>query len=129
MNILFLFFLASFPPVPKDSLYSYHEERCAMAYVTIRHWDLTLKEHGTFNLTYSYRDTRYVRKPAIDFHGIWNKKNDTIILTIVFPLENDCSLKDVRFIESKDTLKAVTHTSICLPPTLARVQRFSGRYF
>lgn len=129
MNILILFLLAAFPPASKDSLYSHSEEQCAFIYTKIRKWDLTLKEQGTFYLKYSHRDTRYERKSPVDFYGFWKKINDTIILTIVYPLENDCYLKNARFIQSKDTLNAFPATSVCLPQTLERVQRFSEKRF
>lgn len=129
MNILILFLLAAFSPASTDPLYSHSEEQCAFSYTKIRKWDLTLKEQGIFYLKYSHRDTRYKLKPAVDYQGFWKKINDTIILTIVYPLQNDCYLKNVRFIQSKDTLKVLTTTGVCLPQTLERVQRFSERHF
>ena len=129
MNFLCLLFLTGFHPAFADSLYSHSEQRCAYAYAITSQWDLTLKAQGTFHLKYNYWDSRYKRKPAVDFIGSWEKRNDTLILSIAAPLQNDCYLTRFRFIQSKDTLKSLSADNICLPASLEPVKIFSSVYF
>jgi hypothetical protein len=126
MNMLFLFLVTAFQPAPKDTLYAYNEQVCSYAYAVTNSWELTLKEQGTFLLKYDHDDNRYTRKPAVDFHGVWKKNNDTLTLTLVYPLQNDCYFSKAIYIHSKDTLTALANSNTCLPRTLERVVIFSG---
>lgn len=129
MIILLLSFLTPFYPNYSDSLYSHSEQHCAVTYTVTSKWDLILKEQGTFQLKYSSWDTRYKRKPAIDFLGSWEKINDTLILTIVAPLQPDCYVSKVRFVQSKGKLTSLTTTNICLPNILEPVKQFTEGLF
>lgn len=73
--MLFLFLLAAFQQPAADSLYSHSEYQCmGSIYTVTRNWNLTLKEQGTFHLKYIKRDSRYERKPALDFQGTWKRQ-------------------------------------------------------
>lgn len=126
MNILLLYFMMQSMPLTQDKLYTHTEVECSVWYTIKKKWDLHLKEYGTFSLRFNKEDTRYKRKTESEFLGTWVNKNDTIVLSVSSPLPNDCGLKGLRCILSKDTLKSLTIGNVCLPSVLEPIKRTNG---
>ncbi|MBO9731472.1 MAG: hypothetical protein J7623_22720 [Chitinophaga sp.] len=122
MNIILLYFIIQSGAATQDKLYFYTATECSMWYAVKTEWGLNLKEHGTFILKFTKKDTRFQKETKSDFLGTWQNKNDTIILTVSAPLPNDCGIKTANYVLSGDKLKSLMMYNLCLPSVLAPIK-------